>query len=586
MSVRKHHEVRLLLRMYAYLRVHQWDVAIALLSVFIITAISVIQPQLIRWIVDRGIADGDAGFLAMATAGILVMAAFKGLVMFMQGRSTEMASQGVAYQLRKQLHASLTGLSFSFHDKAQSGQLLSRAIQDVERIRFLTGRASLRLLEGAVLLIATLTAIIAMHPLLALLAAPTMPLLAWRAFRFGTMIRPLSLKVQDSLATITALLEQNLRGARIVKAFVQEEAEIRRFSEANEQWFRWSARQAAIQAVQAPLLSFIADLGLLIVVGFGGYLVIRQSLSLGMLVAFTAYMTQLAHPVRMMGVVTPVIGMAAASAERITEIIDAQGEVQDNPDAGSLPAIQGSIRFDHVSFGYANRTDSIKDLCLDIAPGEIVAFLGTTGSGKSTLMNLIPRFYDVRSGAILLDGHDIRSVTLTTLRANIGIVLQESTLFATSIRENIAFGVPEADEESIIAAARSAQAHDFIMKFPAGYDTEVGERGATLSGGQRQRIAIARALLKNPRILLLDDATSSVDAQTEQLIQTALEHLMQGRTCLVIAQRASTLRLATRVIVLDKGRKLVEGRHEDLLVHSPLYAELFRKQVKPAEQRS
>ncbi len=546
----------LLLRMYAYLGAHKGRVASAAIAMLAATAASIAQPQLIRWIVDRGIARGDDAFLAAASAGILALAAAKAVVVFIQGRNVEEASQGVAYQLRKQLHERLTSLSFSFHDKSQSGQMLSRAIQDVERIRFLTGRATFRLVEGGVLLAATLIAMVSMNPLLALLAMPAMPLLCWRSFRFGVMVRPLSLEVQDRLASITARLEQNLRGARIVKAFVQEEEEMRKFGEENEDWLDLSNKLARIQAVQGPLLSLIADLGVAATVAFGGFMVVKDSLSLGELVAFTAYMTQLAQPVRMMGVVAPVIGMAVASAERIVEIVDAEGEVIESANAEDLPSLEGRIRFDHVSFGYSGRADSLTDLSFDIAPGEIVAFLGATGSGKSTLMNLIPRFYDVRGGAILLDERDIRGATLSSLRSNIGVVLQETVLFAVTIRENIAFGVPSACEQDIIAAARAAQAHDFILALPQGYDTVIGERGATLSGGQRQRIAIARAILKNPRILLMDDATSSVDAETERSIQAALGTLMRGRTCIIIAQRESTLRMADRVIVLEKGRSL------------------------------
>ena len=573
----------LLLRLYSYFRTRWLHAGLAFSAVFVLLAVSLVQPQVIRRMVDHGIVDGDLSWLAISAAKLLGLALIKGVVVFVQGRSVEIASQGTAYDLRKELHERLTTLSFSFHDRSQAGQLLSRAMQDVERIRFMTGKVSLRLVEGASLLFATVIVLALMNPLLALLVAPVLPLLTWRAFRFGSLVRPLGAEIQDRLADLTSLLEQNLRGARIVKAFAQEDAAIRRFAAGSRSLFELSSRMGRIQAVHANILSVITDLSVALVVGCGGWLVIRRSLSLGELVAFTAYMTQLAQPVRLMGAVAPVLGLGIASGKRLVDIFDAQGEVEEAPGAIVLPRLEGRITFDKVDFGYAGKPDMFRQLGLDILPGEIVAFTGMTGSGKSTLMNLIPRFYDVCSGSIQVDGNDIRNATLSSLRSQIGIVLQESTLFAVSVRENISFGTPDADETAILDASKAACAHDFITSLPAGYDTVVGERGATLSGGQRQRIAIARALLKNPRILLLDDATSSVDAETETLIQKALERLMQGRTCIVIAHRASTLRMADRVIVLDRGRKAAEGKHEELLAGSRLYAEIFRRQFEAGE---
>ncbi len=461
----------------------------------------------------------------------------RGVLAYFQMRWIELQSQGVAYDLRNAIHARLAALSFSYHDRAQTGQLLSRASQDVERIRFLTGRATLRLVEGAVLLVTTSIVLLMMNPQLGFLTLLTLPLLLYRAVAFGKTIRPLSLSIQNQLGVLTTLLEQNLRGARIVKAFAQEDAEIDRFDAANNLWRELAIRSARIEAVQGPQLILISNISTVMVIGYGGLLVIRNQLTLGELVAFTTYLGQLANPVRMFGMIAPVVGMAISSAERVFEILDARSEVEESPDAIPLPAVEGHVRFENVSFSYFGHHKVLDDVTLEARPGQVIALLGTTGSGKSTIINLIPRFYDPTDGRITVDGYDLRDVTLESLRAQIGIVLQETTLFAATIRENIAFGRPDATEEEIIAAAKAAQAHAFISAMPEGYDTPVGERGSTVSGGQKQRIAIARALLMNPRILILDDATSSVDSDTEALIQKALDRLMEGRTSFVIAQR-------------------------------------------------
>jgi ATP-binding cassette subfamily B protein len=437
--------------------------------------------------------------------------------------------------------------------------------------------------EGIALLVGTAAVLIWMNPYLALLALATTPLLGYRALHFGSRYRPLSLRMQNQTAILTTRLEQNLRGARTVKAFAQEEAEIARFDRQNERWFDLAEQSARLQAINIPMLDLIANIGTVVIIWYGGMLVIWGQLSLGELVAFSTYLAQLFLPVRRMGTITPAIAMAAAAGERIFEILDAVSEVQDAPDARPLPPVRGHLRFEHVSFAYFRRHQVLTDITFEASPGHVVALVGATGSGKSSIINLIPRFYDPTEGCITLDGYDLRRVTLSSLRDQIGIVLQETTLFATTIRENIAFGRPDAGEAEIIEAARAAQAHDFIAQTPQGYETYVGERGVTLSGGQKQRVAIARALLKDPRLLILDDATSSVDTETERLIQLALERLMQGRTSFVIAQRLSTLRLADIILVLDRGRIAAQGTHQELLRTSGLYTDIYQHQLRPQE---
>ncbi|MBX3050951.1 MAG: ABC transporter ATP-binding protein [Caldilineaceae bacterium] len=547
-----------------------------------ITLITLATPQFIRWIIDQGIGAGDTGLLTGAVLMLLGLTVVRGVFTFLQGRWTEMASQSVSYDLRNALLDKLSHLSFAYHDRTESGQLLSRAMQDVERIRFLTGRAVLGLVNAVVLLIGTAIALLVMNPQLALLALLTMPLLAWQAISFGSHFRPLSLSIQQQMAVLTTRLEQNLRGARIVKAFAQEDEEIERFEKENRTWFDLSARAAWLQAVNIPLMDLIANAATVFILWYGGTLVIRGEISLGDLIAFTTYLAQMAGPVRRFGMIIPAIAMAGASAERIFEILDADSQVQDEPDAKVLPPVEGHLRFDNVSFAYTKPHRVLSGVSFDVKPGQVLALLGPTGSGKSSIINLIPRFYDPMGGRITIDGHDIRHVTQASLRSQIGIVLQESTLFATTIRENIAFGRPNATEEDVLEAAKAAQAHEFIMQMANGYDTEVGERGATLSGGQRQRMAIARALLKDPRILILDDATASVDTETERLIQKALARLMEGRTSVIIAQRLSTVRLADLILILEKGEVTAAGTHEELLATSPLYQRIYTGQLERA----
>ena len=570
-------------RAFAYLKPYKRIVVGVYAIMLVINLMNVLIPQFIRWIIDRGIIVRDLQLLGWSVLGLLGLVLLKGVLTFFQGRSTEVASQSVAYDLRNAIQTKLTQLSFSYHDQTETGQLLSRTLSDVERIRFLTGRAVFRIVDTLVLFTGTAAILAWMNPRLTLLALCTMPLLVYRALKFGSQYRPLSVAIQEQLATLTSRVEQNLRGTRVVKAFAQETVQTEAFEKENQAWFNLAALAARLQGFNTPLLDLIANIGTVFIIWYGGSLVIQQQLTLGELVAFSTYLAQLTGPVRFLGMIIPAIAMASASAERVFEILDAQSEVKNLPDAVPLPASQGHVRFDQITFAYADGHTVLKEIDLEAQPGQIIALVGPTGSGKSSIINLIPRFYDPTAGRILIDGHDIRQFTLQSLRSQIGIVLQETILFAASIRENIAFGRPEASEAEIIAAARAAQAYEFISQMPEGFDTYVGERGVTLSGGQKQRVAIARALLTDPRILILDDATASVDTGTEQLLQKALDRLMQGRTTFVIAHRLSTVRRADMILVLDKGQIVDRGRHETLLRDSAHYAEIYRRQLQPQE---
>lgn len=581
----------IILRCFSYLRPHWKLTAGAYLMMVLIDLINMVNPQLIRWAIDHGIRESQSSRMALAVAALLGLVVIKGVFTYLQGVWTEVASQNVAYDLRNEIQRKITLLSFAFHDQAEAGDLLSRSIQDVERIRFLTGRAMFRVIEGVFLMLITAGVMIWMNPRLGLLAMAAMPFLVFQSLRFGRVFRPLSAQIQKQLAVLTTRIEQNLRGVRVVKTFAQEEAEIDRFEKENRHWFDLAAYSARLQSTNMPLLHLIANLSSVLILWYGGMLVIRGGLTLGELVAFTAYMAQLVSPVRFLGMILPAIAMAGASAERVFEILDTVPEVSDAPDAQPLIVRRGHVRFEQVSFSYSKQamksiaSNILREITFEALPDQVIALLGPTGSGKTSVVNLIPRFYDPTAGRITIDGTDIKKVTINSLRSQIGMVLQETTLFAASIRENITFGKPDATQAEIEAAAQAAQAHEFIMQTPQGYDTEVGERGVTLSGGQKQRLAIARAILTDPRILILDDATSSVDTETEHLIQLALERVMQGRTTFVIAHRLSTVQRADLILVLEKGRIVARGKHAELLKSSPLYANIYHQQLKPKAEK-
>jgi ATP-binding cassette, subfamily B, multidrug efflux pump len=579
----KPNDWQILVRCFGYTKPHWRLAAVGYSLLVVINVIVITIPQLMRGIVDRGIEQRDLDYLTWSVLGLLGLTVVQGVLGYFQGNAIERGSQSVAYDLRNELYQKLSSLSFSYHDRTEAGQLLARAMQDVDRLRFLNGRATMRFLEGSVLLIITVVVLAAMNVQLALLSMLSMPVLLIQAYRYSKNMRPLWRSIRNHVSSMTSWVEQNLRGARIVKGFAQEEAEIARFNEQNDAWFGLAEKSALVRAVNDPAVVFLTNISMIFIIWSGGRMVIQGGLTIGEFVAFTAYLSQLAGRVRMLGRMVPFMTEAAASGERIFEILDAESDVQESPDAIDLPEVEGRVRFEDVSFAYFGRRTVLDGINLEAPPGQVIALLGATGSGKSTIINLIPRFYDVTGGRVTIDGYEIRDLTLESLRRQIGIVLQETTLFAASIRENIAFGRPDATEEDVIEAAGAAQAHDFIMAMPDGYETQVGERGSTLSGGQKQRVAIARALLKDPRILILDDAMSSVDTETERLIQKALERLMRGRTSFVIAQRLSTVRMADQIVVLDSGHIVARGTHKELLARSGLYADIYERQLRPQE---
>jgi len=577
---REEKDMKSLFRMLRYLRRYWQTTLAAYVSLVLSSATMLVTPRLLQVLIDQGIATKDMPRvvkLAVAMVGLVLVGA---LFRFLQGYLSEKASQGVAYDLRNELFAQIQRLSFSYHDRAQTGQLMTRATNDVEMVRQFTGMGFLQLLNAIVMLVGSVGFLVSMNWRLSLIVLLIVPLALTVFGFFATRARPMFTVVQQKLSALNTVLQENLAGVRVVKAFAREAYETARFGDTNVELRDTNVRVGKMIAFVMPLILAIANLGTLAVVWLGGLQVIGGALTIGELVAFNAYLLMLMMPVGMLGMILAMISRAGASAERVWDILQAQIKVKDKPDATPLPSVQGEVAFGNVSFRYFGSGENVLSHVSFVArSGQTVALLGATGSGKSTVINLIPRFYDVTEGWVTVDGHDVRDVTLESLRSQIGIVLQETTLFSGTIRDNIAFGRPDAQMVEVVAAAKAAEAHDFITEFPDGYDTWVGERGVTLSGGQKQRVAIARALLTNPRILILDDSTSSVDLTTEGRIQAALEELMKGRTSFVIAQRISTVLNADQILVLERGRVVTQGTHEELMETSPIYADIYYSQL-------
>ena len=511
---------------------------------------------------------------------ILIFAIARASFAFAQTFLSQAMSQNVAYDLRNELYAKIQRLSFSYHDRNQTGQLMVRATDDVEKVRAFIGQGMMLAVQALVLLTGTLIILALTNLKLTLIILPVLPIALFMFMFFGKMTQPLFTEVQRRLSRMNTILQENLAGIRVIKAFAREPQQRQRFSSAADAYMNQQIRIARVFGFLFPIVFLVGNLGQAAVLYFGGSQLIEGTLSFGEWQKFSLYLVYIFFPLGQLGFIISSMSQASASAKRVFDIIDARNDVTDKPDAIDLPVTQGQVTFEDVSFRYFKNSDWVlRHINFVAQPGQTVALLGATGSGKTTIINLIPRFYDVDEGRVLIDGYDVRDVKLASLRRQIGIVLQETTLFSGTIRENIAFGKPDAPLEAIIDAAKAAAAHDFIMSFPAGYDTPVGERGATLSGGQKQRIAIARALLMDPRILILDDATASVDVATELKIQQALEKLMAGRTSFVIAQRISTVLNADLILVLEKGRIVASGRHAELMETSPHYADIYASQL-------
>jgi ABC-type multidrug transport system fused ATPase/permease subunit len=562
-------------RLLGFLRPYRGQVIASGLLAIGSQAAGLTVPYLTGRVIDALPPQGhDRSRLYVFAALIIAAGAIKAVLMLFRRWLAGRLSLAVEFDLRNAMYAHLQRLSYSFYDRHQTGQLMSRATVDLQAVRFFLGYGLIFFSQNAITIVIVIAALVAINWQLAVIALAVSPLLMLSAYRYSRTSHPILKDVQQRIADVTTLAEENISGVRVVKAFAQEQRQIDTFDAGTERVFTKAIEAAALQARYVPMMSSLPSVAIAAVLLVGGYDVVHHTLSLGSFFAVNGYLLLLALPLRSIGMWVGQYQRAIASGERIFEVLDVDRDILEIRGAGDLPAGPGHVSFQGVSFGYSADRPVLHGIDLDIAAGSTVALIGPTGCGKTTLTTLIPRFYDVTGGSVQLDGADVREVTLESLRTAVGIVSQDTFLFSTTVAENIAYGAAWATPEQIVAAARQAQAHEFISDLPDGYETRVGERGLSLSGGQRQRIAIARALLMNPRVLILDDATASVDASTEARIKLALREVMKGRTTLIIAHRLSTISMADTVVVLDHGRIVAQGRHDELLDSSPVYHEI------------
>lgn len=575
---------RIYLRIIRLLRPH-WLSSIGTIACLgLATAFSLIIPWLLAWVVDVGVQSGHVSDLLIAAGAVIVVSSLRGLAAYGQGYLSQAVSSLVAYDLRNQLYQHLQGLSFSFHDEAETGQLMSRMTVDIEAIRNFVTLGLLRALVAFVTFVSITVILFTLDWRLALVTLISVPIIGLLAQQVANRLRPLWLGVQNETGALGTIMQESLSGMRVVKSFTRETFESEKFDTKNQELRNLNLDALRLSAWNQPLMILALNVITVLIVWVGGIAVVGHQLSLGTLFAATQYILLLGTPVRSFGFMVNWFLRGLSGGIRIFSVLDTQPEIVDKPDAHVLEQIRGTVRYEHVSFAYGNGPEILHDINIDAKPGQIIALLGATGSGKSTVLHLLPRFYDVTSGRVLVDGHDVRDVTVESLRRNIGLVLQDVFLFNATLRDNIAYGVTNATEEEIMAAARVARVHDFVGILPEGYDTWVGERGVTLSGGQKQRVAIARTLLLNPRILILDESTSSVDMETEYQIQQALEVVMRGRTSFVVASRLRTIKNADQILIIKNGQIVERGSHTSLLALNGHYKQLYDLQLREQEE--
>ncbi len=571
-------------RLLGYLKPYRLQASLAYVSMIAATILNLLIPQVIKRAIDIGLANGQMTALLAASLIILGIGLARAIAGYGQRFFGEWLTHRVAYDLRNEYFNRVQRLPFSYHDQTQTGDLMSRATSDISETERFVGIGLMDLVATLLLLVGVVIAMFIEDARLAALALIPVPILIGATIRFGGLIRPKFKSIQEQIAVLATTMQESLTGIRVVKAFARETYELQKFDRENDTWFQRRFKVIRMWANNWPFFTFTLAMSIFLLLWFGGPLAMNGTITVGTLFAMISYVLMLNGPVQRLGFLISLAATAGASASRVFEVIDSPAEKIGSQESVNLVDINGKVSFENVSFAYHGDRLILEDINIEVDPGQMIALMGPTGSGKSTITSLIPRFYEVSSGRILIEGVDVREWQLSNLRQHIGIVLQDSFLFSTRISENIAYGRSEASREEIIAASKAARAHDFIINFPQGYDTVIGERGVTLSGGQKQRIAIARALLKDPRILILDDSTSSVDTETEHKIQQALAELMLGRTTFIIAQRLLTLKNADCILVLDHGRIVQRGKHEELLKIDGLYREIYDLQLKDQEE--
>jgi ATP-binding cassette, subfamily B, bacterial len=562
-------------QLVGFLRPYKWSVLVSILLAVGSQAAAVVIAFLTGSALERALSTAQGRTLWLIAGAILVTGLLRAL--FMMGRRLIAGRQALAieYDMRNQLYAKLLRLSFGFYDRHQTGQLMSRATVDLQAVRFFLGYGLIFFFQHVLTIVGVTAVMFVTNWRLALAATAITPFIVILAYRYSTVSHPILRDIQQKMADVATVAEENIVGVHVVKSFAQERTETEKFAQRSEAVFRRSVDANRQRALYVPLLSFLPLVAQAAVLLVGGRMVANGTLDFGAFFTFNVLVLLLVLPLRMLGMWIGQAQRATASGERIFEVMDETEEITERPNAVELPAGDGLVRFEGVSFGYLEARPVLQDIDLELEPGRTIALIGHTGSGKTTLASLVPRFYDVTAGHVTVDGADVRDVKLVSLRRAIGIVAQDPFLFSASVAENIAFGAPEATREQVEEAARLAQADEFIAKLPDGYDTVIGERGITLSGGQRQRLAIARALVMNPRILILDDATASVDATTEAKIRLGLRQAMKGRTTIIIAHRLSTISLADELVVLDGGRICGRGTDEELLRTNAVFREIY-----------
>lgn len=579
-----------------------WHRRMMFASAFALTAatfLTIAAPWLTGHAIDTGLGvitstnlsgqevtniEGDMGTLMVAIVLLIAAAVGRGVAVYAQTYLAELLGQTLAYDLRNEIYERLQRLSYAYHDKAELGQIMSRATQDVEGVRMFVNMGVIRFTYVLVLVTVAYGLMISTNTKVGLIAFAFVPLVGLQASIVTMKLRPIWLQIQDLMGQMANVLQENLTGQRVVKAFSRADFEQQKFDTKVDELFHESYRTARFQAFNEPFLQGVWLLSLALVFWFGVIEIRAGNMTPGELTAFQLYLTLMQVPVRSIGFIVNMFARANSAGSRIFEIIDAESPVEEKPGAQELDVTKGEVRFEHVSFAYDDQSPVLRDVNLVAEPGQTIALLGPTGSGKSSVVNLLPRFYDPSAGRILIDSQDVRDVTLDSLRHDIGIVQQDVFLFIASIRDNIRYGRPDATDEEVIAAAKAAHIHDFIQSQPDGYDTWVGERGTTLSGGQRQRVAIARTLLLDPAVLVFDDSTAAVDMRTEFLIQEALRNLMQGRTTFVIAQRLRTVMEADQILVMRDGEIVEQGKHEELLEAGGFYRQIYDLELREQEE--